>query len=198
MLSEFLVFLRLGVEHIVDVRGYDHIMFIVALCAGYELRHWKVVLLLISAFTVGHSITLALATFQIVSVPTDLVEVLIPITILLTSLGNVVAMSSDPLDKTSWRVSIFQYVVATGFGLVHGLGFSNFLRSLLGSGGIALPLFGFNVGVEVAQAAIVIVLLVTTAMIVHRTPLDRRVWTVILSGITGGVSVLLILERLSV
>ena len=90
MLSEFQVFLRLGFEHIADIRGYDHILFIVALCAGYELRHWRKLLILVTAFTLGHSVTLALATLGIIRIDDALVEFLIPLTILVTAVTNVV------------------------------------------------------------------------------------------------------------
>jgi hypothetical protein len=198
MLSEFQVFLRLGFEHIADVRGYDHILFIVALCAGYEPRHWRKLLILVTAFTVGHSITLALATLRLITINDALVEFLIPLTILLTALSNIATSSpkADGLvEKKGARV--LKYVLALGFGLIHGMGFSNFLRSLLGGEeGIALPLFAFNVGLEIGQICIVLSVLILTFLVVRLTRIRRHDWILVLSGATAGVALTLIVERL--
>ena len=133
MLSEFQVFLRLGFEHIADPRGYDHILFVVALCAGYQPRHWRKLLILVTAFTIGHSFTLVLATLRLISINDDLVEFLIPLTILITSLIKIVAYSPKEADRIKGRwVRRLKYGLALAFGLIHGLGFSNVLRAILG------------------------------------------------------------------
>lgn len=171
MLSEFLVYLRLGLEHILDLRGYDHILFIVALTAPYTFRAWRAVLIQVTAFTVGHSLTLVLATLDRVRVSTDWVEFLIPVTIVATALvqlGRVrrerggAGARGDPSVPTGGVGAT--WLLALGFGLVHGLGFSNFLRALLGAeDSLLLPLFAFNVGIEVGQVAVVVVMLVASA-----------------------------------
>jgi len=199
MLSEFQVFLRLGFEHIADIRGYDHILFIVALCAGYEPRHWRKLLILVTAFTVGHSITLALATLRLITINNALVEFLIPLTIFITAVMNIVGSSpaEDGLVEGK-RARVAKYLLALGFGLIHGLGFSNFLRALLGGEeGIALPLFAFNVGLELGQICIVLAVLVLTFFVVRLARMRRHDWILVLSGATAGVALTLIVERVT-
>ena len=197
MLSEFLVYLRLGFEHIADIRGYDHILFVVALCAGYEPRQWRKILVLVTAFTVGHSITLALATVRIISISTDLVEFLIPLTIFVTGVFNIVVATRGRADEEeSRRARVLKYFLALGFGLIHGMGFSNFLRAVLGAEErIALPLFAFNVGLEVGQICIVLVILLLTFAFVRLVRMRRHDWILVLSGAAAGVAVTLMAER---
>ena len=197
MLSEFQVFLRLGFEHIADLRGYDHILFIVALCAGYEPRHWRKLLVLVTAFTVGHSITLALATLRIIHINDALVEFLIPLTIFITGVMNIVVSSPDAGGMVEGRrARLAKYFLALGFGLIHGMGFSNFLRSLLGAEeGIALPLFAFNVGLELGQILIVLTILILTFVVVRLARMRRHDWVLVLSGAAAGVALTLMIER---
>jgi hypothetical protein len=198
MLSELHVFLRLGFEHIADIKGYDHILFIVALCAGYEPKHWRKLLVLVTAFTVGHSVTLALATLRIITINDRLVEILIPATIVVTAMMNIV--TARPVEGEvveGRRARSLKYVLALGFGLIHGMGFSNFLRALLGEEeGLALPLFGFNVGLEIGQIFIVLTLLVITAFLIRIVGMRRHDWILVLSGAAAGVAVVLMVERL--
>ena len=198
MLSEVQVFLRLGFEHIADPRGYDHILFVVALCAGYEPRQWRKLLVLVTAFTVGHSITLALATLRLISINDSLVEFLIPLTILLTSVVNIVAASAKPEGTVEGKgVHLLKYSMALVFGLIHGLGFSNFLRALLGAEeAIALPLVSFNAGLELGQICIILAILVLTFLVVRATRVRRHDWVLVLSGATSGVALMLMVERL--
>jgi hypothetical protein len=196
--SEFLVYLRLGFEHIADPRGYDHILFIVALTAMYRFGEWRQVLILVTAFTVGHSITLALATTGVLSINAYLVEVLIPATIVATSLLNVAEAAASPAEFQEPRAGrIGKYVLASGFGLIHGMGFSNFLRSALGSEeSIALPLFAFNVGLEVGQVFIVLSVMVVSMAAVRLLGVPRRRWILILSAVTAGIALFLLVERI--
>jgi hypothetical protein len=198
MVSEFQVFLRLGFEHISDLRGYDHILFVVALCAGYEPRHWKKLLILVTAFTVGHSVTLALATLRLISINDSLVELLIPLTIFITGVMNIVTVSRrSEAGVEASRTRGLKYLLALGFGLIHGMGFSNFLRSLLGAEeGIALPLFAFNVGLEIGQVFIVVAVLCLTVGMVRWVGMRRHDWILVLSGATAGVALSLMVERL--
>lgn len=198
MLSEAQVFLRLGFEHIADPRGYDHILFIVALCAGYEPKHWRKLLILVTAFTVGHSITLVLATLRLVSIDDALVEFLIPLTILLTSLMNIIASSLEGGGKVEGKgVHLLKYGMALAFGLIHGLGFSNFLRALLGAEeAIALPLLSFNVGLELGQICIILAVLILLFLVLRVARMRRHDWILVLSGATAGVALMLMTERL--
>ncbi|MGD8727055.1 MAG: HupE/UreJ family protein [Gemmatimonadales bacterium] len=201
MSSEFVVYFRLGLEHIADIRGYDHILFIAALTVAYAPIEWRRLLILVTAFTLGHSITLALATVGAISVNTTLVEVLIPITILLTSVFNIADSQSAPdattVTGSARRHHTVLYALAGGFGLIHGLGFSSFLRAVLGGEeSIVLPLFAFNVGLEVGQILIVLLLFVLGALMTQILKVARRDWLLMVSGATAGVAITLIVDRI--
>lgn len=199
--SEFVVYFRLGFEHIADLRGYDHILFIAALTVAYSLLEWRRLLILVTAFTLGHSITLALATLGVVVVNTALVEILIPATILVTSVFNIadsgVASTGSEAGVRERRHHLILYVLAGGFGLIHGLGFSSFLRAVLGGEeSIVVPLFAFNVGLEIGQLLIVAVLFGLGALLLRFAKMARRDWLLIVSGATGGIAITLLIERL--
>ena len=156
-MSELMTFIHLGFRHITDLEAMDHILFLVALAAIYRGSDWRDSLWVVSAFTVGHSITLALAVTGALRLPTALIEFLIPLTIVATALENLIVRNRAraPLRGR------YRPVFAAIFGLVHGAGFANYLRSLF-TGSIALPLFGFNLGIEIGQ--IVVLLLAGLAL----------------------------------
>lgn len=191
-MSLFELYFKLGLEHIADLKGYDHILFILTLCALYSLKDWKRILILVTAFTIGHSLTLVLATLDLIRVDGDLIEFLIPLTIFLTALSNLFARKStvNPL------IYYLKYSAALFFGLIHGLGFSNYLRSLLGSErGLALPLFSFNVGIEAGQILIVVLFIILSKVVVDLLGFPKREWHVLLSGAGLGISLTLMIER---
>jgi HupE / UreJ protein len=144
-MSELLTFVHVGFRHIVDPGAMDHILFLLALAVIYRGREWRDSLWVISAFTVGHSVTLALAASGALRLPTHLTEVLIPLTIVATGIENIAAHNRPEAPRRRYRPAF-----AGIFGLVHGAGFANYLQSLF-TGSIALPLFGFNVGIELGQ-----------------------------------------------
>ena len=194
-MSLFELYFKLGLQHIADLKGYDHILFILTLCAVYSLKEWKRILVLITAFTIGHSLTLALATLDQIRVDGDLIEFLIPLTIFITALANLMARK----QQVSMLHHYSKYGAALFFGLIHGLGFSNYLRSLLGAErGLALPLFSFNVGIEVGQIIIVILIMVLTKVMVDLLGMPKREWHVLLSGAGLGISLVLMIERFPV
>ena len=198
MLSEFTTYVRLGLSHIADLKGYDHIVFLVALTAGFGPRDWRRLLWLVTAFTLGHSITLALATLDLVRVPSRPVEVLIALTIVVAGLFGVVSprrsAGSDASQATSQRA---RYAMAGGFGLIHGLGFSSFLRSLLGSEEqIAQPLFAFNVGLEAGQLLIVLAVVAAGAAVCGGLGLARSGWAIGLSLVSALLGLQMLLARL--
>lgn len=201
MHSEFLTYFRLGVGHIADLRGYDHILFIIALTAGYAPRDWRRLLWLVTAFTIGHSITLALATLQLVSVHGPTIELLIPVTIVVTAGYSLVARwwpRASGADSAPERHRLL-YILAGCFGLIHGLGFSSFLRAILGGEeSIVLPLFAFNVGLEVGQLAIVAVVLLAGALACEVAGLARRRWATALSVVIVLAGLQMIAARLPV
>lgn len=191
-MSLFELYFTLGLHHIADLKGYDHILFILTLCVVYSLKEWKRVLVLITAFTIGHSLTLALATLDLIRVDGAVIEFLIPLTIFLTALANVISQKK----QVSPLLHYLKYGAALFFGLIHGLGFSNYLRSLLGSEkGLALPLFSFNVGIEAGQISIVVIIMMLTKVVVDLLKFPRREWNVLLSGAGLGVSLVLMIER---
>ena len=192
-LSEFIAYLRLGFGHIADPKAYDHMLFIAALTAAYPPSAWKRLVWLVTAFTLGHSVTLALATLDVVRVNIQLVEVLIPITIVLTSLTGIVT-ARGAHEMGSPRV---QYTLAAVFGLIHGLGFSSFLRSLLGGEeSIVGPLFAFNVGLEVGQLFIVAGVMLLGLVAERLLRLTRREWVLVLCGGTMAVAITMIVDRI--
>jgi hypothetical protein len=198
MHSTFAVYLDLGFDHIADLRGYDHILFIVALAAGYALSHWKHLLVLVTAFTVGHSITLVLATLRLVNASSAWVEFLIPVTILVTGLFNLVERRADGPDGDMPRgAQRVKYGMALFFGLIHGLGFSTFLRAMLGDEeSLALPLFSFNLGLEVGQIAILACILGVSGGVARWTRITRTAWTRVLSAGAALVAAALLVTRI--
>ncbi|MCD6597967.1 MAG: HupE/UreJ family protein [Bacteroidales bacterium] len=188
----FQFYLNLGFNHIADLHAYDHILFIVTLCAAYSFSQWKKVLILVTAFTIGHSLTLALATFNILKVNLAWIEFLIPFTIFLTAFANLLQKSG----KVSKGRHLFKYFIATFFGLIHGLGFSSYLKSLLGKAdNIIIPLFAFNIGIELGQIIIVAIIMAITWILVDLFHVNKREWVLILSGAGLGVSLVMMLER---
>ena len=160
-LSDFTIWFFIGLQHIADWNAYDHMLFLWALCGVYELSQWRQVLILVTAFTIGHSITLALSTFHFIQINTALVEVLIPLSIIFTALYHLRFVA-----KVGTHFYKVQYAMALVFGLIHGLGFSVLLKSLLGTtDSILLPLFSFNVGLEAGQIIIIASILFITMFI---------------------------------
>jgi len=191
-MDQFSLYLLIGKDHILDLRnGYDHILFVMALCAVYAVRDWKKVLILVTAFTVGHSITLALATFQVVSFSSTLIEFLIPCTIFITAVSNLFR-SEAAVERGNFHIN---YLFAGGFGLIHGLGFSTLLRELLGkSENIASLLLAFNIGLEFGQIIIVGIFMAVTFIIVDLAGVSRRDWKMIISSAIAGIALILIKE----
>ncbi len=193
-MSEFRLYFDLGKEHILDyVHGYDHILFVIALCALYLLRDWKQVLILVTAFTIGHSVTLALSTLNIIHVRADIIEFLIPLTIFITAFSNLFR-DEENLGEGIIKVN---YFYALFFGLIHGLGFSNYLRSILGKNhGIVMQLFAFNVGLEFGQIIIVLVFLVASFILVDVFTLNRRDWKMVISSMVAGMALILMKDKI--
>lgn len=182
------MYFGVGKDHILDSNGYDHILFVVALCAIYTLRDWRRVLILVTAFTVGHSITLALATYRIINVRSDVIEFLIPLTIFLTAGSNILRREDYFQDR---KIQL-NYAFALFFGLIHGMGFSNYLRELLGkNSSITVPLLGFNIGLEFGQIVIVLLFLSSCFIFVDLFGVSRRDWRLVVSSAIAGISLVL-------
>lgn len=151
-MSDFLAYVSLGVRHIADLGAADHLLFLFGLAAVYRLQDWRRALLTVSAFTVGHSLTLGSAVAGWIVPPASWIEFLIPVTIAVTGLENLVR--GERIARGGWPWA--RPAIALVFGLVHGMGFAGYLRALLGEE-IGVPLLGFNVGVEIGQACILAV-----------------------------------------
>ncbi|MFN5621368.1 MAG: HupE/UreJ family protein [Flavobacteriales bacterium] len=182
-----------GVRHITDIDGYDHMLFLLALTAPYSYRDWKAVVLLATAFTVGHSVSLFLAAADVVRFSSELIEALIPATIVLTCIGNLVTSKA-----ASSRLSMtYRYAFALAFGLIHGMGFSSFFRMIFNEGeSFVAQLFLFNLGVESGQIIIIAMLLVLIALFEYMLPNYKRHISVLLSSSALVIASYLLAERI--
>jgi hypothetical protein len=179
-------------EHIADWSGYDHMLFLLVLCGVYESHQWRQLLILITAFTAGHSITLALSTLNILVFPSAVIEFLIPVTILITALSNLIR-----LGKTRHHATL-NYIMALCFGCIHGLGFSYLLKSLLGKEeSITYPLFAFNLGLEAGQILIVLVILLVLWVAQRFLAISIRDKNFFISSAVFGISLIMAIERLA-
>ncbi len=190
-MHEFLMYMQIGFNHIANLSGMDHILFVAALCIRYQLSDWKKWLVLITAFTIGHSVTLVLSVFNYLDFATNWIEFFIPLTILITSISNMFVKKFT--FNTKFPVI---YFFALFFGLIHGLGFSFYLKSLLGiQQNIAPALLAFNVGLEIGQIIIVMAILVISFIFVMLLKAPRRDFILIVSGGILALSLQMSIER---
>lgn len=191
IMADFRFYFGLGWEHIISWEALDHILFIIALAAIYLLKDWKQVLILVTAFTIGHSLTLVLSVLDIVRFPDKWVEFLIPCTIVITAFIN---LFQKNFTHKSIRIN---YFLALFFGLIHGMGFANTIRFMLAKDqSIAMGLFGFNVGLEVGQIAVVAILLLIGYIMVNIFKINRREWVVFLAAGVFALALKMALERI--
>lgn len=191
-MGDFGFYIELGFKHISDFAGYDHMLFLVALCAIYRIQQWRSILVLVTAFTIGHSVTLALSSLDIVRIPSRIIEFLIPVTIFLTALNNVIG--SNPTENSSKMKK--NYAMALFFGFIHGMGFSNYFKALLmDSSEVAMPLFGFNIGIELGQLLVVFFIVSIAFVLVDLIKVKHRDWNVFISGAAAGISLIFIFEN---
>lgn len=184
-------YLQLGWDHIINRSAWDHLLFIMALSAIYVFKDWKQVLILVTAFTIGHTITLVLATFRIIHFSSKWIEFLIPCTIIITAFFNALQ------KKFTARSVRLNYFLALTFGLIHGMGFANGLRSLLGKeANILVPLLGFNVGLEGGQIMVVSGVLLAAAIWQGLFKVSRRDWVLFISGGAFFAALVMAIERM--
>lgn len=190
-MQNFYLFFELGFQHLISWYAYDHILFLFALCGTYLLSDWKRVLILVTAFTIGHSVTLALSVFNKIIVPTAWIEFLIPITIIVTTIINIAR-------KRKFNKNVNPaYFLALSFGLIHGLGFSNYLKSLLSNEeAIFTKLLAFNLGLEISQLILVIIILIISFVLLSIIRIQKREWHLFLSSAILGIAVVLALQRM--
>ncbi|WP_316832354.1 HupE/UreJ family protein [Pedobacter aquatilis] len=190
-IQDFIFYFKLGWEHIISADALDHQLFILALVAIYSYRNLKQVLILVTAFTIGHSLTLFLSVTDVIRFESKWVEFLIPCTIVFTAISN---LFRKDFSLKSVRIN---YYLALVFGLVHGMGFANSIRIMLAKDqNIGWGLFGFNVGLEAGQIFVVMIILAITLFIFNYTKIKRRDWVLFLSAAVFSLALQMALERI--
>ncbi len=190
-MNDFIFYFKMGLFHVLDFKAYDHILFLIVLAVVYQFKQWKKVLWLITLFTIGHSITLALSAFGVLNVRADLVEFLIPLTIFITGLMNVLTAKKASVGKENQNLFF-----ALFFGLIHGLGFSNYFKIMIGKASNKLiPLLEFALGVEAAQIIIVLGILLIGSLAQSVLGVNRRDWILVTSSIVIGFALQMMFDR---
>ncbi len=190
-IQDFFFYFKLGWQHIISIDALDHQLFILALVAVYSYKNIKQVLILVTAFTIGHSLTLLLSVLDVIRFGSKYVEFLIPVTIVVTALSNLFKRS---YSKKAVNVN---YFLALGFGLIHGMGFANSIRMMLAKDeNLGWGLFGFNIGLEVGQIIIVTVILFITFIIFNFTKIRRPSWVLFISAAVFSLALKMALERI--
>jgi hypothetical protein len=192
-MQDFWVFFKIGLGHVLDINGYDHVLFLIALTVPYLAKDWKRILVLVTVFTLGHSLALVLSVFNFVKVNADLVEFVIPITILLTAFYNLIH-AGKPMPKENLN---FISITTLFFGIIHGLGFSNYFKTILSGEAIdKLPnLFEFAVGIEAAQIGVVVAVLLISFVVQTLFKFSKRDFALTASAFVIGVVVPIIIEN---
>lgn len=186
-MEEFKTWFFIGFDHIMDIQALDHTLFILALVVAYDSSQVKKIIFLVTAFTIGHSVTLALSALELISFNQKIIEFSIPLTIFLTALNNIVNRKESKKKFVSSN-----YIIGLVFGLIHGLGFANYLKALLFKGNIVFELFAFNVGIEIAQIILVFVFLFLSFLFSRFVFSKREDWILFVSALIMGISFMLI------
>ena len=191
-MDDFTLYFKMGFHHVLDFSAYDHILFLIVLAVVFKFNQWKKVLWLVTLFTIGHSITLALSAFEIIKINVNVIEFLIPLTIFITGLVNIIT-----IYKTSKRNENINLLFGLFFGLIHGLGFSNYFKMMVGREEDKLfPLVEFALGIEAAQIIIVLGILSIGALILSIKKIKREYWILINSSIVILISIKMMFERI--
>ena len=191
-MSQFWIYFQIGLKHVLDIHAYDHVLFLIALTVPYTFKDWKRILLLVTVFTVGHTLALVLSVFGIIAVKVSLVEFLIPITILITAFYHL--FTAGKATKNDGLNLIF--FVTLFFGIIHGLGFSNYFKTILGGSATSklLPLGEFALGIEAAQLVVVFVVLLLSYIVQTVFRFSKRDWALVMSAFIIGVVIPMIVE----
>ena len=190
-MSEFWIYVNVGLRHVLDIEGYDHVLFLIALTVPYGFKDWKRVLWLVTVFTIGHTLSLMLSVFEIVKVKASFVEFLIPITILITALFHLFTAGKKQLKSISIVSAITLF-----FGLIHGLGFSNYFKSILPGtpSEKVIPLLQFALGIELAQIIVVLVVMTLAYIVQTVFRFSQRDWTLVATSFVIGVLVPMLMD----
>lgn len=192
-MSDFWIYFNIGLKHVLNFNAYDHVLFLLALTVTYDFKDWKRLLLLVSFFTIGHTISLFLSVFNVITIKTNIVEFLIPITILLAALYNLVNTGKSGKTNSATFISI----ITIFFGIIHGLGFSNYFNSILSGQPTdkLAPLFEFALGIEGAQIIIVIASILASMLLLNFTKFNKRDWIIMISSMIIGLSIPMIIQN---
>ena len=191
-MSEFMLYVKLGLYHVLDINAYDHVLFLIALVVPYHFKDWKKVVTLVSVFTLGHTVALLLALYKIIRIDVDFVEFLIPITILSTAVYNLFNSGKGGANS---GITVTAFITLF-FGIIHGLGFSNYFNSILAGSPTdkLLPLLEFALGIELAQLAVVLAVLILSFLIQYFAKNSKKNWILITSSIIIGIVVPMLIE----
>ena len=181
-MSDFWLYLKLGLNHVLDWQAYDHILFLIVLVAAYTFSSWKKILILVSLFTVGHTISLLLASYNVVTVSSTWIELLIPITILIAAIYNLFTTGNN---RDSESLGLF-YVITIFFGLIHGFGFASYFK-IINDDNTILPLLEFALGIEIAQLIVVLLVLLLGFIFQTIFRFNKRDWVLVISSIVIGL-----------
>jgi hypothetical protein len=189
-MKDFIFYFKVGWTHILSWDATDHIYFITALAVVYTFFDWKKVLILVTAFTIGHAITLYLSALDLFRLDAAWVEFAIPCTIVLTALSNLLVKPAQSLS------GVIQYALALGFGLIHGLGYANYIKMILARDQqLVWSLFSFNLGLETGQILVVLMVLSTKWILVSAKVISARLISIFVSAFILIVSFVLVVER---
>ena len=188
----FNTFFLSGWEHIVDINPYDHLLFVMTLCAAFKLKEWKQILIIITAFTIGHSGTLILSAFDIIPTNAKLIDLLIPFTIMLTAIANVINYNKN----RKFSDAKIKYSIALVFGLIHGLAFASNFKFMLFSDNILMPLFLFNIGIEAGQLFIVLLFMIALWFYSKVINGEHFKWNLFISGAGFGIAATIFINAL--
>lgn len=190
-MEDFFLYFKMGLNHVLDFSAYDHILFLIVLAVVFTNFQWKNVIWLVTLFTIGHSITLALSAYGVLKVRTDLIEFLIPLTIFITGVINIIDSKKDATKKGNINL-----LLALFFGLIHGIGFSNYFKMMVGQEeNKILPLIEFGLGIELAQVIIVVSVLIIGMLLKNLLRVDKRDWILVCSSIVVGFSIQMMMTR---
>jgi hypothetical protein len=191
-MSEFWIYFQIGLKHVLDIHAYDHVLFLIALTVPYSFKDWKRILLLVSLFTLGHTLALLLSVFGIIAVKVNIVEFLIPITILVTALFHLFTAGKTGKNESLNLI----FFITLFFGIIHGLGFSNYFKTILGGTATSklLPLGEFALGIEAVQLVVVFIVLILSYIVQTVFRFSKRDWTLVMSAFVIGVVIPMIVS----
>jgi hypothetical protein len=189
-MSDFWLYFKLGLEHVLDWKAYDHLLFLITICLAYSFNSWKRLLLLVTMFTLGHTFSLLLANYEVVNVSSRWIEFLIPVTILTAALFTI--FKAGKVERSE-KMGIL-YLITVFFGLIHGFGFAGYYK-MINSDGDLLPLLEFALGIEVAQITIALAVLILSYVAQNFFRFNRRDWVLVIASVVVGMVIPMLIDK---